>query len=131
MFSVLLATGLNLMATYQQNHKKDFAYISNGFSSWKKAPKCFREHADSKPHSITNTFELIVPQCADVSEMLVDGLSKSKSDQRKYFIKVMECVQFLCRQGIPFLGSNDGNDNFYQLLLLRGKDDPIILEKIK
>ena len=111
---------------------KDFAYVSKGFRSWKKAPKCFREHEQSKPHITATTYlQLIVPKCADVSEMLVEGLRKMKLDQRRYFIKVMECVQYLCRQGIPFLGSNDGNDNFTQLLLLRGKDNPLILEKLK
>ena len=110
---------------------KDFAYISKGFRSWKKAPKCFREHELSKPHVTAKTYQIIVPRCADVSEMLVKTLSKAKSDQRRYFIKVMQCVQYLGRQGIAFLGNNNSNDNFHQLLLLRGKDDPMILEKLK
>ena len=32
-------------------------------------------------------------------------------------IKVMECVQFVARQGIVFQGSHDGNNNFSQLML--------------
>ena len=43
----------------------------------------------------------------------------------------MECVRYLARQGIPFLGSNDNNDNFYQLLLLMGKYDKTILDRIE
>ena len=74
---------------------------------------------------------MTLPKCADVSEMLVEGLEKSKSDHRKYFVKVMERVQYLARQGIPFLGSNARDDNVFQLLLLRGKDNPVILDKIK
>lgn len=46
-------------------------------------------------------------------------------------MKVMECVQYLARQGIPFLGSNDNNDNFFQLLLLMGEYDKTILERIE
>ena len=63
--------------------------------------------------------------------MLNDNLSKAKAEQRSYFIKVMECIQYLGRQGIPFLGSNDRNNNFFQLPLLRGKDDQLFLEKLK
>ena len=110
---------------------KDFAYITNGFRSWKKAPKCFREHELSKAHVTANTYQFVNPKCADVSEMLNDNLSKAKSEQRSYFIKVMECIQYLGRQGIPFLGSNDRNNNFFQLLLLRGKDGQLFLEKLK
>lgn len=43
----------------------------------------------------------------------------------------MECVQYLARQGIPFLGSNDNTNNFHQLLLLIGKYDQIILDRIQ
>ena len=43
----------------------------------------------------------------------------------------MECVQYLARQGIPFLGSNDNNDNFYQLLLLIGMYEKTILDRIE
>ena len=76
------------------------------------------------------TYQLTIPKCPE-SEMVVDGLPKTKSDKRNYFVKVMEYVQYLARQSIPFVGSNDNNGNFYQLLLLRGKDNPIILDKIK
>ena len=51
---------------------KDFAYVSEGFRSWKKAPKCFREHEQSKLYITAITYlQLIVPKCADLSEMLV------------------------------------------------------------
>ena len=43
----------------------------------------------------------------------------------------MECLQYLARQGIARRGNEDGNDNFTQLLLLRGKDQPIILDRSK
>ena len=58
-------------------------------------------------------------------------LKAKKLEQRKYFIKVMECVQYLARQGMSFLGSNDNNNNFYQLLLLMGKYDKTMLDRIE
>ena len=77
------------------------------------------------------TYEVLAPRYADVGDMLSDNLKAKRLEQGKYFIKVMECVQYLARQGIPFLGSNDNNDNFYQLLLLMGKYDKTILDRIE
>ena len=42
----------------------------------------------------------------------------------------MECLQYIARQGIPLQGNDDGNDNLTQLLLLRGKDHPHIVERL-
>ena len=108
---------------------KEQSYISKGFKSWKKAPKCFTEHGQSKAHTTAKTYEVLVPRCADVGDMLSDDLKAKRLEQRKYFIKVMDCVQYLTRQGIPFLGSND--NNFYQLLILMGKYGKTILDRIE
>lgn len=43
---------------------------------------------------------------------------KSRSKKREHLLNVMKCVQFLGRQGIPFQGNHDGNDNFAQLMHL-------------
>ena len=94
-----------------------------------KVPKCFAEQEESKTHTTAKTYEFLVPRCADVGDTLSDDLKAKRLEQRKYFIKVMECVQYLVRQGIPFLGSNDNNDNFYQFLLLMGKYDKTILDR--
>jgi len=42
----------------------------------------------------------------------------------------MECIQYLARQGMPFRGSDHINDNLTQLLILRGKDNPTVLERV-
>ena len=42
----------------------------------------------------------------------------------------MESLQYLVRQFIPLRGKEEGNDNFTQLLLLRGKDHPFIIERL-
>ena len=42
---------------------------------------------------------------------------------------VMEKVQGLGRQGIPFQ-DDEGNDNFSRILLLRGKDDPELAKRV-
>ena len=55
-----------------------------------------------------------MPQCGDVLEMTVNDLNKKRLAERKYLIKVMECIRFLAPQGLAFRG-NDGNDNLTQL----------------
>ena len=47
---------------------KEQAYISKGFKSWKKAPKCFTEHEQSKTHMTAKTYEVLVPRCAKVAD---------------------------------------------------------------
>ena len=50
--------------------------------------------------------------------------------ERQYLKIIMESLQYLQRQGIPLRGKKEGNDNFTQLLLLRGKDHPFIIERL-
>ncbi len=53
-------------------------------------------------------------------------LSKKHKDEQDnnhaMLLKVIQKVRFLARQGLPFRGS-EGEDNFTQLLKLRGTDD--------
>ena len=61
--------------------------------------------------------------------MLNSQLKKSRSEERQYFKVVMECIQYLARQGIPLRGSDHIDDNFNQLLSLRGKENSAIPER--
>ena len=73
----------------------------------------------------------IKSQCCDVLEMTVNDLKYKRLADRKYLIKVMECIHFLARQGLAFRG-NAGNDDLTQLFKQLNKNDPallILLEK--
>ena len=83
--------------------------------------KHFFYHQQSKAHRAAITYESTVPQCGDVLEMTVNDLNN-----RKYLIKVMECIRFLARQGLAFRG-NDANDNLTQFFKLLNKNDPALL----
>ena len=50
--------------------------------------------------------------------------------ERQYLKIIMESLQYLGRQGIPLRGKEEGNYNFTQLLLVRGKDQPFIIERL-
>ena len=56
-------------------------------------------------------------------------LIKQRKMERQYLKIIMESLQYLGRQDIPLRGK-EGNDNFTQLLLLRGKDHPFIIERL-
>ena len=70
-----------------------------------------------------------MPQCGDVLEMTVNDLNNKRLAERKYFIKVIEYIRFLARQGLGFRG-NDGNDNLTQLFKLLNQNDLALLTRL-
>ena len=68
---------------------------------------------------------------SNVIEFSIEGIIKQRYNERQYLKVLMECLQFLARQGIALRGNEDGNDNFTQLLLLRGKDHPEIIQRLQ
>ena len=46
-------------------------------------------------------------------------------------MKIIECLQNLCRQGQAIQGGTDDESNFVQLLKLRAKEDSALLEWIQ
>ena len=61
--------------------------------------------------------------------MTVIDLNNKRLADRKYLIKVMECIRFLARQGLAFRDS-DGNDNLTQFLKLLNHNDPVLLTRL-
>ena len=95
---------LNLRAA----RNKELAFISEGFSNWKKALTRFKEHQLSNDAAMQR--------------------KKTMESNRICFIKVIECLQYLARQGLAMQGDTDDESNFIQLLKLRGKDRPLLLK---
>ena len=121
--------------------KGDDAFISRGYINWKDAVGKnggFSSHEHSNVHKYST--DIVSKSLGDVGELLSSELQKEKAKNRAYLTKVLENIIFLARQGLAFRGSwvsseseNEGagtelNSNFHQLLLLRSKDDPTILE---
>ena len=91
---------------------------------------CFKDHEKSKCHIAALTYETVVPSCRDPKEMVSDEIVKKREKERQYLTIIMECLQYLARQGIAFCGNNDTDSNFAQLILLRSKEHPWIRERI-
>ena len=60
----------------EDHEDKEPAYISKGFSEWKKVPKCFYSHQDSACHQAFSAYYFIVLQCNDVGEMIDDQITQ-------------------------------------------------------
>ena len=65
-----------MLGNLKDQKNKETAYISKGFSAWKKAPKCFYSHQDSACHQGSSACHLIVPQGNDVGEMIDDQITQ-------------------------------------------------------
>lgn len=60
--------------------KKDPAYISTGFTSWKKAPECFKEHKQRKCHTATLIYETYAPKMCNLVEMHITEIAEKEKD---------------------------------------------------
>jgi len=111
-------------------HNLEDAFTSKGFSNWKKALKSFADHQQTKAHRAALAYECVVPQCGDVLEMTLTELNKKRLTERKYLLKIMECIRYLARQGIALRGDN-GNDNLTQLFKLLNRTDESALQRLQ
>ena len=119
---------LNLRAA----RDKELAFISEGFSNWKKALTRLKEHQLSDCHKLAIDYQMNFPTtCGNVLEMSNDAEKKTMESNRICFIKVIECLHYLARQGLVMQGDTDDESNFIQLLKLRGKDRPLLLKWIE
>lgn len=103
----------------------DWAYISTGYGNWKDATVSFAKHQQSMCHKDA-VLQIISAGTTipDVGERLSSQHSDEKIERRKYFMKILQNVRFLARQGLPLRGDMTEDDsNFNQLLRLRSIDD--------
>ena len=68
------------------------------------------------------TYEVVVPQFGGVKEMQNRSTASQMELNRRCFVKILETLQFLARQGLVLGGDNsDDNSNFIRTLK-RAKD---------
>ena len=109
---------------------KEVCFISKGFSNWNEALARFKEHQVSECHKIAINYETNLSRpCGNVWEMSSDAAKKLTMESKCIcFIKVIECLQYLARQGQAMQGDTDDESNFFQLLKLRGNDQPLLIK---
>ena len=108
--------------------KLEQTFISIGFQDWKKATDKFEKHQKSECHSQAIFKVTTLPKSTpNIAEMFSANYKKESADNRDCLFKILSCIRYLGRQGLPFRGHDDQQSNFLQLLKLRAEDD----EKLK
>ena len=98
----------------------EMAFVSTGFSNWRKATEGFRKHETSHSHSEA-VFKLSNTQ--DIAS-LIDNARRLEQDARKEgLLKQLSSLRYLLRQGLAIRGHEITEGNLYCLLQLRAEDD--------
>ena len=102
---------------------------SRGFTYWKEATTAFIKHQASECHKEANKVLVLLPRQiqGDIGELLSRSHEEEKTVNRSMFLKILQNIRFLTRQGLPLRGHDgDASSNFTQLLHLRALDFPEI-----
>ena len=110
------------------NPKADLAFTQTGYKNWKNATTKEGFPAHEASHSHQEAVERVVTiktKTRDVGETLSAGHKEEKKINRRIFLKILENIRFLARQGLALRGRDDDhNSNFMQLYHLRAIDNP-------
>ena len=105
------------------------AFVEDGFMNWKKALQKFREHESSVMHKEA-TLKLAATKSVTkgIGAQLSAQHDVDQRHHRQMLMKLLSCVKYLARQGLPFRGHYEDiqsfEGNLYQLLLLQAEDCP-------
>ncbi len=103
--------------------------MDDGFKNLKKALERFREHERSAMYKEA-VFKLAATTSttSGIGAQLSAQLERDQSHHRLMLLKLLSCIRYLARQGLPFRGHYEDAESFegnlYQLLLLQARDTP-------
>ena len=87
--------------------KKDPAFLTKGFIYWKEATTAFKKHEASQCHEKTNeVINLLPKQVSDIGEMLSKKYSDQKAANEEVFLRILQNLRFLTRQGLALRGTH-------------------------
>ena len=91
--------------------KQDAAFIMKGFTYWKEATS-FTKHQVSCSHKEAIAATQVLPQqFKDVRKLLSTQHQQQKAENRAMFLRILENIRFLARQGLPLQGHGDDSDS--------------------
>ena len=103
----------------------DPAFLTKGFTYWKEATTAFKKHEASQCHEETNeVINLLPKQVSDIGEMLSKKYSDQKAANEEVFLRILQNLRFLTRQGLALRGTHgeEVHSNFMQLFYLVDED---------
>ncbi|XP_063754288.1 zinc finger MYM-type protein 1-like isoform X1 [Eleginops maclovinus] len=101
--------------------KADGAFITTGFSNWKKALEKFHQHENSDCHAAAMTTYLHSKQ--PITTQLSTQLQKQQHEARNSLLKIVGGIMYLARQGNAFRGHDSKEGNLHQLMIYKAEDD--------
>ena len=114
-----------------KSSSKDLAFLKKGYTNWKDATESFRRHEKSNCHQEAIQVMLNLFNAPNIGELVSDIHVQNKTLNRKLFLKILQNIKFLARQGIAFRGHDEAESNFTQLIKLRESDNPALSSWMK
>lgn len=84
--------------------KRDPAFISRGYTTWKDVTTAFSTHLASCCHKEAVAAKELPKQTGDVGEKLKTEHEQQKAENRAMLGKILQNVRFLVRQGLSLRG---------------------------
>ena len=111
------------LVTFSKRNNLTFV---EGFCNWKKVLQRFPDHEKSDVHREVMMKLTARSSIVDVGIQLSTQHDVDMKNHRAIILKLLECVRYLARQGLPFRGRHEDSifleGNLLQLLLLQAKD---------
>ena len=85
----------------------------------------FKKHKANQCHKETNEAITLLPkQVGNIGEMLSKKHSDQKAANKEVFLRILQNLRFLTRQGLALRGNHgeEVHSNFMQQFYLRGED---------
>lgn len=102
--------------------KREKAFTTVGFSSWKHATESFQAHEESLAHKESVLKVAAAVRGTNISSQINTMNSRNMELARSALLKIVSSLQYLARQGLAIRGHVDSESNFKRLLHLRSDD---------
>jgi len=101
--------------------KQKDAFVSSGYTNWKKGIEKFLAHEKSACHRFAIS-QLKQTSAPTVTAQISTQKFVEQMTAWVALVKIIESIRFLARQGLAFRGHEEDDGNLAQLLKLRGSD---------
>ena len=81
--------------TLTAERNEEATCITKGFKPWKKAPKCFEEHQQSKCHKIANVYHVVLPEYKDAAKLMRENQRTERAKERRHLLGVIRGLKSL------------------------------------
>ena len=114
-FICMSANAINLMP---QQHRKELAFVSDGFKNWKKATWKFQAHEKSESHRYAGE-KLENTKKTPISAIMSKKVAAEQEKARMFLTVIFSSIKYLCCQDFPLRGHAHNDGPLYNLVVER------------